>query len=394
MFRSCKDVSFESKPKENEGVVIDEGFLCDLCTSGPFSTELDVDIHRRNTHKWEILKALRDEDVPICSICLYIQKDKESLIQHILTNHLCCAPDAKIINRELFICDYCNRLFFNKDLLITHIYHYHIPKEVKQVTNIRHNCPKCLKIIPGKSTWFHLLYHGIFNSRTCPVCLSSFNRNTEVLNHMKNHKPYLKCNICGFTTMKERFFASHLEKHKKDVYLNEHGDVSKYFTPQHTFPSLQNRQSHTLKGVPLANEVRICVLCRAVCLTYEEMVIHIHGDHLPDEKAKTKKYQCLCGEDFFNNVLLKHHVFKMRSGHAAEAEESEDGVVRHVCTCGLQFPNSLLLKHHLVQVNSVHGVCDGTEMVTDTQTTNEIVFPDYEIDQPMEVNVGDLVIGV
>ncbi|XP_022832122.1 protein suppressor of hairy wing-like [Spodoptera litura] len=375
MFRSYKDVSFESKPKEKCEFEIDEGFFCDLCTSGPFSTELDVDIHRRNAHKWELLKSLRDEDVLMCSICLYIQKDKESLIQHILSSHLCSAPDAKIINRELYICDHCNRLFFNKDLLIMHIYHYHLPKEVKQVSNIRHNCPKCLKSIPGKSTWFHLLYHGIFNSRTCPICLTSFNRTTDVLNHLKSHKPYLKCNICGFTTMKERFFTSHLEKHKKDVYLNEQDDVSKYFTPQNEFHSLQNRQSHTLKGVPFANEVRICVLCRTVCLSYEEMVAHIYGDHYPGEKEKSKKYQCLCGEDFFNNVLLKHHVFKMRSGHAVlEAEEENGEIGGHLCTCGLQFPNNLLLKHHLVQVNSMHGVCDGTEMVTEQQPSSEIVF--------------------
>ncbi|CAH0698172.1 unnamed protein product [Spodoptera exigua] len=358
MFRSPKDMVYQSKPKEIDEIITDDGFNCDLCNSGPYSTEFDVEIHRRSAHKWEIVKALKDDDVAICSICFYIQKDKESLVQHILTDHLCSSPDAKVINREIFVCDYCDHLFFNKDLLIAHIYHFHVAKELKKVSNIRHNCPKCMKLISAKSTWFHLLSHGVINSRVCPICLKCFNRNAEVLNHVKTHKAHLRCNICGFVTMKELILSSHIKKHRKDRYFTGKADVSKYFVPCRLFPSTR-KQSHVMKGIPMASEVRICVICRTVCLNNDEMLMHIYGDHAPDEKEKSKKYQCVCGEEFFNNVLLKHHIFKMRSGHNVfVGEPQESGEVKHMCTCGMEFPNTLMLKHHVMLIKSMHEPCD------------------------------------
>ncbi|KAH9627650.1 hypothetical protein HF086_009800 [Spodoptera exigua] len=285
MFRSPKDMVYQSKPKEIDEIITDDGYNCDLCNSGPYSTEFDVEIHRRSAHKWEIVKALKDDDVAICSICFYIQKDKESLVQHILTDHLCSSPDAKVINREIFVCDYCDHLFFNKDLLIAHIYHFHVAKEIKKVSNIRHNCPKCMKLISAKSTWFHLLSHGVINSRVCPICLKCFNRNAEVLNHVKTHKAHLRCNICGFVTMKEIILSSHLKKHRKDRYFTGKADVSKYFVPCRLFPSTR-KQSHVMKGIPMASE-----------------------------ESGEVKHMCTCGMEFPNTLMLKHHVMLIKSMH-------------------------------------------------------------------------------
>lgn len=223
-----------------------------------------------------------------------------------------------MINREMFICDHCQHLFFNKELLTLHIFHWHTKKTPKNF-NTKFNCPKCLKNIRGKSSWFHLLYHGIFDAGTCPVCLKTCDNHSDMLEHVKTHPNIFRCEICRFETTKECYLNSHLAKHKKEI-KDIKDDVTKFFLPEHILPSLNNRMFHIFKGIPLANEVRICILCRALAFSLEEMDQHIFADHVPEEKEKSKTHRCYCGEEFFNPILLKQHVFKLKGHHRAWGE--------------------------------------------------------------------------
>ncbi|KAJ8706732.1 hypothetical protein PYW07_012810 [Mythimna separata] len=322
MFRSPKDVSFERKDIVIKNNTTD-GYHCDLCGEGPWSTELDVDIHRKNEHIFDLLRALKNEDIPMCSICLRVQPSKQQLIEHILVNHFHCPPNAVMINREIFICDHCQRLFFNKQLLIIHIYHWHTIKTPEN-TEIKYNCPKCCRMIKAKSAWFHLLYHGCFNVGTCPFCLKIFENRQEMLEHAKSHPSTFRCSICDFQTTKECYLNSHLAKHKKIIDFQPNDDAARFFLPDHMVPSLNNRMIHIFKGIPLAAEVKICILCRALAFSDEEMRQHIFAAHVPEKKLESKTHQCLCGEVFFNNVLLKHHIFKLKGNHGVFS--AEDGV--------------------------------------------------------------------
>ncbi|XP_047040161.1 zinc finger and BTB domain-containing protein 24-like [Helicoverpa zea] len=315
MFRYPKDLAFQPREAVSKNKEV-YGFSCDLCGKGPWCNEIDLEIHRKHSHKGDLIRALKDRNVHMCSICLRVQKDKSTLIQHILVNHLCSAPNATRINRETFICDHCNCIFFNKQLLTLHIYHWHLPKTTK-IKQLKIACPKCEKWIRTKSAWFHLLYHGVFSVSTCPICLEIYDNRTELTQHLKTHPGYFNCNICAFETTKECYLNNHVAKHKKSVVYNDGEDVSRFFVPQSLQPSLNNRMHNVFKGIPLANEVRLCVLCRALCFDEDEMRDHILGEHSPEEKEKSKIYQCTCKEVFFNNVLLKHHIFKMKGDHRA-----------------------------------------------------------------------------
>uniref|UniRef100_A0A2A4K6W9 C2H2-type domain-containing protein n=1 Tax=Heliothis virescens TaxID=7102 RepID=A0A2A4K6W9_HELVI len=315
MFRYPKDWAFQPREAVTKNMEV-EGYFCDLCGNGPWSNEIDVEIHRKRSHKWHLLQSLKDENVHICSICLRIQKDKAALIEHILVNHLCSTPNATRINREIFICDHCNRLFFNKQLLTIHIYHWHTAKTQK-IRQMKTSCPKCWKNIRTKSAWFHLLYHGVYTVSTCPICLEICGNRCELQQHLKTHPGYFTCNICAFQTTKECYLKNHLARHKKNIVYSDGEDVSRFFLPRNLIPSLNNRMQNVFKGIPLANEVKVCILCRSLCLSEDEMRNHILGEHSPEKREKSKTYQCTCKEVFFNNVLLKHHVFKMKGNHRA-----------------------------------------------------------------------------
>ncbi|KAJ8704800.1 hypothetical protein PYW08_012120 [Mythimna loreyi] len=344
MFRSPKDISFEDKETAKNDAT--PGYRCDLCGEGPWSTELDVDIHRKNVHITDLLRSLRNEDIPMCSICLRVQPGKQELIEHILVNHFHCPPNAVMINREIYICDHCHRLFFNKQLLVTHLYHWHT-KKTRENGQLRFNCPKCWKMIRAKSTWFHLLYHGCFNLGTCPICLKTFENRKEMLKHVKTHPSTFRCSICNFETTKECYLNSHLDKHKKTIQYNSQDDAARFFLPNQMVPSVNNRMVHIFKGIPLAKQVKICILCRALAFSEEEMKQHIYAAHVPEEKIKSKTHQCLCGEIFFNNVLLKHHIFKLKGNHGVLDGESPPPKT-----------DTNQSEHNIVNVYQIYGISD------------------------------------
>lgn len=179
------------------------------------------------------------------------------------------------------------------------------------------------------------------------MCLKICENHSEMLEHVKTHSNIFRCDICRFETTKECYLNAHLEKHKKQCFRKDSKeDVLKFFLPEQLLPSLNNKMCHIFKGIPLANEVKICILCRALVFSVKEMEEHILGAHVPEEKAKSKMYQCYCGEQFFSSILLKQHVFKLKGDHGVW-----DGV------SAIPY-NTSYTQQELVSVYQVYGISD------------------------------------
>ncbi|XP_075990008.1 uncharacterized protein LOC142985612 [Anticarsia gemmatalis] len=318
MFRSHKDTMRTPVKQCRE---TSRKYYCDICkdTDGKrkvWCSESDVDIHRRKAHKVLLMQLIKDENNHMCTVCLRKQKDRPTLVAHIKTQHLYSTADATFIKREIFICDYCNNIFFNKLLLIAHIKFQHTPNaERRTATTI---CPVCFKTVLVKNIWFHFLYHGIYHSGTCPICLDSFQDSQELLEHIDTHPGYYQCRLCPYDTKRDNLFRSHIEKHRKNIILEDNvtiDSVLKYYLPPRRIANWNRKFLNLLKGVTLAPEVQICVLCRMIFDDDHQMMQHIYGDHSPIASVDIKRHMCTCGEEFFNNVLLKHHIFVMKGDH-------------------------------------------------------------------------------
>ncbi|CAB3238229.1 unnamed protein product [Arctia plantaginis] len=116
--------------------------------------------------------------------------------------------------------------------------------------------------------------------------------NEELIQLMKEPKNYM-CSVC----LRKQSDKATLIAHIKTDHLLSSPDAP--------------------RGITLAPEIQICVLCRTLCETEEQMLHHIYGDHSPMNTVEIKRHVCACGEEFFNRVLLKHHIFMMKGNHQA-----------------------------------------------------------------------------
>lgn len=186
---------------------------------------------------------------------------------------------------------------------------------IERKRSTRVHCPKCLRVISVKSLWFHYLYHDMLNFSTCPVCLKNCINKYDVIEHMKTHPGLFSCTICGYAATKELHFNNHMDKHRKSITIDSETDVSRFFVPG-KHPSVSRNYLYNLfRGITLANEIQICILCREFCESDIEMRQHILADHVLKKEMQNKKYKCVCGEQFFNRILLKQHIFKMKDNH-------------------------------------------------------------------------------
>ncbi|XP_023938461.2 uncharacterized protein LOC112046165 [Bicyclus anynana] len=88
-------------------------------------------------------------------------------------------------------------------------------------------------------------------------------------------------------------------------------DFKRYFIPK--MPAYVKLQRVAgIRGIKLSNDVRICVLCREICVTSDEMKSHVEEHKKVMKTNKENTYECSCGESFTNKVLLKHHAFKTK----------------------------------------------------------------------------------
>ncbi|XP_026747871.1 PR domain zinc finger protein 15-like [Trichoplusia ni] len=312
MFRHHSDRKVTKSPTATTSRQVE--YSCDFCEDGPWTNEIDAEIHRKKEHRKELTHLYNDKNTHMCIICHRDQKSKSDLIKHVKEFHYYCSPNANRINREIFVCSHCNKLFFNKHLLSTHMQHWHtLDLEGKRSTRV--HCPRCWRTIRVKSLWFHYLYHDMLNVNTCPICLKNCTSKFDVIEHMKTHPGHFSCNMCGYAATKELHFNAHMNRHRKNTVITSKKDVSRFFVPGRQPSVSRNYLYNLFRGIALVNEIQICILCREFCESDIEMKQHILSDHVWKREVKRKKHECVCGEEFFNRILLKQHVFKMKGNH-------------------------------------------------------------------------------
>ncbi|XP_068627278.1 zinc finger protein 639-like [Battus philenor] len=317
MFRSPWEVYFrppKAKPNRKEG----EGMhTCDICLDG-WDSETEVDIHRTTAHKNQLQSLMKDTTKNVCRICVKSYKSKQDLIHHVKTWHLLSSEDAVRVEREMFICDICTVIFFNKLLLQAHILIFHTNCDK---LNTFTECPKCLKMVHLKNIWYHFQGHHIQSVSCCKICLTKCTDRKEVLQHVSSeHNKYLFCDICQYQSKNANYFREHLNtRHGRKVQPGSSSVRYKpYFLPRVGDYKLKFVCDTAFKGLKISYleelKIRICILCREICIGEQSMKDHIrnvHTVHQPQQLC----HICSCGETFNNKVLLKHHIFKSKGDH-------------------------------------------------------------------------------
>lgn len=251
-------------------------------------------------------------------ICITKQETREKLLSHIKSVHLLSSENATRIEREIFICNECSKIFFNKRMLVVHmaVRHRNVRSKKQRV-----ECPKCQKLVRCKTLWAHCQFEDILSIACCPICLTKFNNTTEMRSHILTHPSYFYCNICHYSTKSEKNFNEHVLKYKnriKDIKNLEAEKIDQYFLSNRRYMQWRLLRISSFKGLNLPPNVNVCVLCREICSSLDEMKKHYLSHMDVEQRVEKKKYFCTCGEYFFNSVLLKHHVFKMQGEHRAQ----------------------------------------------------------------------------
>ncbi|KAM3955269.1 uncharacterized protein ACR2FA_010842 [Aphomia sociella] len=319
MFRPS-EVYISSRERREREVINQTDVIqydCEMCDDSGWSTETELELHRRYVHSIELCNLLNDKTRIVCVTCAREQPDRQTLYKHIKEEHLLSSATARQVEREIYVCDYCHHIFFNKNLLVTHIQQRHILRHDRA----RIQCPKCFKLLHYNVMYGHFEMHRLQSISLCPICLKKCKNKNDLSLHVKMHKRYYHCDICQYNAKNETRFLMHIQNHK--YKRNEFkGDCMQYFVPQKGVIKKKFQVHYMIKGLALWNNVHICVLCRKICMNQRKMRIHMM-EHTDAKLSVKKKHLCLCGEEFFNNVLLKQHIFKLQGHHRALSGEEE-----------------------------------------------------------------------
>ncbi|XP_073966206.1 uncharacterized protein [Choristoneura fumiferana] len=307
LFHNAREINRVNprKRKVQENIIVQESYSCDLCND-EYDSETDLHVHRTVKHKFAMEKMLIKDNV--CKTCITKHDSYEHLVKHIKSVHLHSSEDAEYVEREIFICDICHLIYFNKQTLCVHILYCH---NKERIDNTTADCPKCNRIIHVKNAWYHFQRHLIQSVGCCPICLKKCKNQRQLIHHVQNHQSFFKCNICQYDASNKKQFDSHMKSHNNVIYDRSKEDNVKCCF----YPQIITRKSYFSAGLwgYRLHGLQICVLCRAICKP-EAANDHISRCHaIPPAPAVKKAYICLCGENFFNNILLRHHVFKMNS---------------------------------------------------------------------------------
>lgn len=259
-------------------------------------------------------------------VCIKPHKDEAELIRHIKTRHLLSGPDAIRVEREIFICDGCSAVFFNKRLLQAHVLIFHTNQDR---VNTFSECPKCLKPYRLKTMWYHFQGHNIQSVSCCKICLTKCRDRKELLQHVDSHFKHLYCEICQYQTKNEAYFKEHLAT--RHVWLKNANTIGgrwkPYFLPKGGDYKPRFQCDTAFKGLRMELfaqvELRVCIMCREICIGDTRAIEHVQSEHMGREQPRAL-HRCTCGETFNSKVLLKHHIFKNKGTHA----EGEFGLPR------------------------------------------------------------------
>ncbi|KAL4702188.1 hypothetical protein ACJJTC_013984 [Scirpophaga incertulas] len=292
-----------------------ESYNCDMCNAGGWSSETELVIHRTSVHRIDLIRRSyrNSKQNPTCRLCLQRYKTSNDLLEHIKVDHLFSSPTAQRIEREIFVCDECSQIFFNKRILEFHIVQQHM-------RNRRVPCPVCPnKDLHRKAMWNHLEAHQLRSVSTCPICLRKFKSVSQLKQHIDTHNRYYFCDPCGLRTHREEIFNEHIMQYKsRNISWHTEINCRKVFV----FPSPKKTHfiRNVLKGIVMLNLIYICSLCRELCTSRNAMIKHIKRVHMTVVIKPETKHICKCGEEFEKGVFLKLHMLKSEHNNPSPTE--------------------------------------------------------------------------
>lgn len=238
-------------------------------------------------------------------------------MNHIKTDHLYSSEDAHRVEREIFVCDECCDIFFNKVHLIVHITRNH----TNYYKTRKVECPQCGMRIKCMSWRSHFHKHMLQSISTCRFCFIKCKNRRELRNHLVSHRHYFKCDMCGYYSKNTELFnwhITHYHKRKNTTTDKTNATMEKYkeyFIPKCDVVAGKGQIMTIYRGVSVGNRVKICILCREICVHYRQMQNHIMYDHFTQDVPVKYEYKCTCGTVYSNKVLLKQHILKEKGDH-------------------------------------------------------------------------------
>ncbi|XP_050682781.1 zinc finger protein 687a-like [Leptidea sinapis] len=241
-----------------------------------------------------------------------MHRSQEEMLKHYKVIHLHSSEDAIRVEREIFICDICNQIFFHKQMLLVHIKYSHIRLDNQNPSN-QVECPICLKKIKLRAVWFHFQTHNVQSVSACRICYTKCKDRPHLIEHAKKHPKYLLCTMCQYEAKSDLLFKHHIITKHKSTNKVFYAYYKKCFMAP--VKDLVLNKICGFRGLVLTNGVHICVLCREIGTEEDCMMKHVSVEHNICAEKEVINHRCLCGEVFLNKILLKHHVFKMKDGH-------------------------------------------------------------------------------
>lgn len=238
-------------------------------------------------------------------------------MNHIKTDHLYSSEAAHRVEREIFVCDECSDIFFNKTHLIVHITRNH----TNYYKTRKVECPQCGMRIKCKSWRGHFHKHMLQSISTCRFCFIKCKNRRELRKHLVSHRHYYRCDMCGYYSKNTELFNWHITHHHKrknrttDKTNATMEKYKEYFIPKRDIVAGKGQIMTIYRGVSVGNRVKICILCREICVHSRQMQNHIMYDHFTQDVPVKYEYKCTCGTVYSNKVLLKQHILKEKGDH-------------------------------------------------------------------------------
>ena len=300
--------------------IIHEGhkdYKCEPCGKS-FSSTSSLKVHMMVVHNKGIKKQYK------CDLCNLSFKGYTTLKYHTNKNH----------DGEKFFCDYCDRIFFTKKQLVTHIKAVH--------ANIKNYvCHLCEKQFGAKySLDIHLqssIHVGTQNIQ-CESCGRNFTHQRNLNYHIKYiHSGKEKNHHCNFCSRKYRS-PSDLRKHIKHIHENPR---KKGGSKQCDSCGKVFKHHHLMKNhIEIAHEglkKYSCNSCDKKYASNDSLQRHINFIH-----KGIKKYKCeSCDKTFAKKLSLINH-----------QDSIHNGIVQHICElCDKSFYSKHNKKFH---IDTVH----------------------------------------
>ncbi|XP_034836973.1 gastrula zinc finger protein XlCGF57.1-like isoform X3 [Maniola hyperantus] len=320
------------------GFVIKEAYDMHLKMHSPEAGAEECDICKLRLKTQDMLyqHKLRHYRRYRCSICRFLQKDKDTVAAHIMSEHTGTA----------FVCQHCGRDYKRPAYLSRHIKQMHTKP-------IRLECPVCQRVFHERG-WYrcHVRTHNeqvkrsITRKVTCAHCGRDFRNKSYLIRHLFVHedKRPATCQVCSRTFKNSEVLRVHIRQH------HGHNPPRDYSTD-----GLQSTR------LPRFGADTTCVACGRILTTPAMLNRHMQRMHT----ERIKRFQCdYCQRCYYSKAEVRAHI-----------EWTHLQQRKHACACGRVFRSPALLQHHaLTRHLNIHQPKDKSCTVCGKMFANQQVL--------------------